>query len=471
MGDNKKEKIDLMDKIVSLCKRRGFIFPGSEIYGGLANSWDYGPLGVELKNSIKQGWWKRFVQDRSDMVGLDAALIMNPKTWEASGHLENFSDPLTECNFCHERFRPDEISGVSMIGDSTTIKSFSDDAECPNCHKPFKKAFSDFKTFNLMLKTFLGPAEESANVAYFRPETAQGIFVNFKNVLDTTRKKLPFGIAQIGKAFRNEITPGNFIFRTREFEQMEIEYFIDPASTGRGKKNWEEQFEMWRKEMVEWMKDCGINTEAEVEEVDIPDGERAHYSRKTIDFEYKFPFGQKELYGLAYRANYDLTQHSKHSGEELVYIDADGKKFIPHVIEPSLGVDRTVLAILCSAYNEEKAPTADGKEEERVVMKFPHWLAPVKIAILPLSKKEVLSKYAKEIYDNLRKDFICEYDETQSIGKRYRRQDEIGTPYCVTVDFESLEDNEVTIRDRDTMRQERIAVTELEKYFKDKFKN
>ncbi len=463
MSKEKNKGEELMNKIVSLCKRRGFIFPGSEIYGGLANSWDYGPLGVELKNNVKQGWWKKFVQERSDMVGLDAALIMNTKTWEASGHLENFSDPLVECKKCNKRFRPDE-EGMETVGGSTTIKTVRDDASCPSCGATRGEGgFGDsIKQFNLMLKTFLGPAEESANVAYFRPETAQGIFVNFKNVLDTTRKKLPFGIGQIGKAFRNEITPGNFIFRTREFEQMEIEYFIEELG-------WEKQFEMWRKEMVEWMSDCGINTKTEVEEVDIPDGERAHYSKKTIDFEYKFPFGQKELYGLAYRTDYDLTQHSKHSGEELVYTDADGKKFIPHVIEPSLGVDRTVLAVLCSAYNEEKAPTADGKEEERVVMKFPHWLAPIKITILPLSKKEILSKYAREIYQNLKKDFICEYDETQSIGKRYRRQDEIGTPYCVTVDFDSLEDNEVTIRDRDTMKQERIAVVELEKYFKNKF--
>ncbi|MFA5317953.1 MAG: glycine--tRNA ligase [Patescibacteria group bacterium] len=434
----KQNNNDLMEKIVSLCKRRGFIFPGSEIYGGMANSFDFGPLGVELKNNIKNAWWKRFVQDRSDMFGLDAALIMNTKTWEASGHLDNFTDPLVECEKCKMRFREDLIDGK----------------KCPECGGKL----SSPKQFNLMFKTFVGPSEESANVAYFRPETAQGIFVNFKNIIDTMRPKLPFGIGQIGKAFRNEITPGNFIFRTREFEQMEIEYFIE-------EKNWEKSFAMWRKEMISWMEDLGIDVKREIHELDVPKDERAHYSKKTIDFEYKFPFGQKELYGLAYRTDYDLKQHSKHSGEELVYIDADSKKFTPHVIEPSLGVERTVLAVLCSVYNEEKA---DGGE--RVVLKFPHWLSPVKIAVFPLLKnKPQLVEKAKEIFVDLNKKHTCMFDDNGNVGKRYRRQDEIGTPYCVTVDFESLEDGAVTVRDRDSMKQERMAIKKLSEYFKDKF--
>lgn len=426
-----------MDKIVSLCKRRGFIFPGSEIYGGLANSWDYGPYGTALKNNVKQGWWKRFVQDRDDMVGLDAAIIMNPQTWEASGHLQNFSDPLVECKKCHGRFREDTL----------------EEKKCPACGGELGAA----KQFNLMFKTFIGPAEESANVAYLRPETAQGIFVNFKNVLDTTRKKLPFGIGQIGKAFRNEITPGNFIFRTREFEQMEIEYFIR-------ENEWEQHFAAWQAAMEGWMQELGLDM-TKVHAIDVPDGERSHYSKRTIDFEYEFPFGQKELYGLAYRTDYDLKQHMQHSGEKLEYRDEDNATFIPHVIEPSLGVDRTMLAVLCAAYREEAAG-----EETRVVMKFPAWLAPVKIAVFPLlkNKPELVAK-AKEIYDELRTDWACEFDDNGNVGKRYRRQDEIGTPYCVTVDFQTLEeDDAVTVRDRDTMEQVRVKVGELKGWFADK---
>jgi glycyl-tRNA synthetase len=432
--------MDLMDKIISLCKRRGFIFPGSEIYGGLANSWDYGPLGTELKNNIKREWWRRFVHARPDMVGVDTALVMNPKVWEASGHLENFSDPLVECKKCHSRFRADQLSGV-----------------CENCGG---KEFTAASQFNLMFKTFIGPAEEKANVAYFRPETAQGMFVNFKNVLDSSRRRLPFGIAQIGKAFRNEITPGNFIFRTREFEQMEIEYFIKADE-------WEQHFDHWLSEMRNWLKDLGVK---KWHEEDIPDGERAHYSKRTIDIEYDFPFGKKELYGLAYRTDFDLKNHMEKSGVDLRYTDSEtGEKFLPHVIEPTWGVDRSVLVALLEAYREEDAPTAEeGESETRAVMAFPKWLAPVKVAVLPLSKKENLSRKAKEIYQDLVKDFVCEYDETQSIGKRYRRQDEIGTPYCVTVDFESLEDEAVTVRDRDTMKQERIQISELKEYLRQK---
>jgi glycyl-tRNA synthetase len=441
--EEKKNDGALMDKIVSLCKRRGFIFPGSEIYGGMANSWDYGPLGVELKNNVKQAWWKKFVHERTDMVGIDAALIMNPKVWEASGHLKNFTDPLVECKKCHERFRADKIEG----------------SKCPACGGELTTA----KQFNLMFKTFIGPAEESANVAYFRPETAQAMFVDFRQVLETTRKKIPFGIAQIGKAFRNEITPGNFIFRTREFEQMEIEYFIK-------EKDWGKTFDYWHDEMYKWMAELGLKKE-HLHDLEVPDGERAHYSKRTIDIEYDFPFGTDELYGLAYRTDFDLANHAKASGEDLTYTDPETQeKFIPHVIEPTFGVDRSVLAALVEAYHEEEAPTAEkGETEKRVVLKFPKWLAPIKVAVLPLSKKEELAKVARPIYEDLVKNFICEYDETQSIGKRYRRQDEIGTPYCVTVDFETLEDKAVTVRDRDTMKQERIKIEELVRYLGEKF--
>ena len=409
------------------------MYPGSEIYGGLANSWDYGPLGVELKNNVKNYWWRKFVQSRDDIVGIDAALIMNPKVWEASGHLKEFSDPLVECKKCHGRFRADKISGV-----------------CPVCG--FKE-FSEAKQFNLMLKTFLGPAEEKANAAYFRPETAQAMFVDFKNVLETSRRKLPFGIAQIGKAFRNEITPGNFIFRTREFEQMEIEYFFpEPASD----EEWQKYFEEWRKEMISWMKEVGIDI-AKIHEVDIPDGERAFYSKRTIDFEFDFPFGQNELYGLAYRTDFDLKNHFK----EAPYKDQEaGREFWPHVIEPTWGVDRTILAILASAYEEES---------ERVVLKLNPKMAPYKAAVFPLlaNKPQLVGK-AREIHDDLRKDFMIAWDERGNIGKRYYSQDEIGTPYCVTVDFQTLDDNTVTIRDRDTMKQERINIAQLAGYLSEK---
>jgi len=428
----KKEEnnAELMEKIISLCKRRGFIFPGSEVYGGLANSWDYGPLGVELKNNIKNAWWKRFVQQRDDMVGIDAALIMNPKVWEASGHLKEFSDPLVECKKCHHRFREDTLESK----------------KCPDCKGDLMPA----KQFNLMLKTFLGPVEDENAIVYFRPETAQAIFVDFKNVLDTTRRKLPLGIAQIGKAFRNEITPGNFIFRTREFEQMEIEYFIK-------EENWKEAFEMWQKEMWLWMTDeLGLDKK-DIHELDVPDGERAHYSKKTIDFEYDYPFGRKELYGLAYRTNFDLKNHFK----EEPYQDAEsGEKLYPHVIEPSLGVDRSVLAVLLSAYKEE---------EDRVVLKLKASLAPYKVAVFPLLKnKPELVEKAKEVFHVLKKNFTVAFDDRGNIGKRYYSQDEIGTPFCVTIDFDTLENNEVTVRDRDTMTQERIKIDELEKYLKSK---
>lgn len=439
-----------MEKIVSLAKQRGFIYPGSEIYGGLQNSWDFGPLGAELKKNIKDEWWKRFVRNREDMVGVDTALIMNPKVWEASGHLgSGFADPLVECKKCHERFRADHID-LS--------------APCQNCGE--SKSFTEPKSFNILMKTFLGAIEGEKSEAYLRGETAQGMFVNFKNIIDSTRKKLPFGVAQIGKSFRNEITPGNYIFRTREFEQMEIEYFIPrPASDA----DWERYFEEWRIGMHEWMTGLGIKPD-EIHELDVPKEDLAHYSKKTIDFEYDFPFGRKELYGLAYRTDFDLKNHGEKSGANLKYRDSQtGEEYYPHVIEPTFGVERTALAAMCSAYTEEDAPIADNEgTDKRVVMKFPKWLAPVKAAALPLSKKSELSELAKKIADDLRRDFMVEYDDTQSIGRRYRRQDEIGTPYCVTVDFDSLKDDKATVRDRDTMGQERINLGLIREYIRNK---
>lgn len=423
-----------MEKIVALCKRRGFVFPGSEIYGGMANSWDYGPVGVELKNNIKQLWWKRFVQGRDDMVGIDAALIMNPRVWEASGHLTaGFADPLVECKKCHERFRSDHI-----------------DITAPCAHCGAKNSFTESHMFNLMFKTFVGSAEDQASIAYFRPETAQAMFVDFKNVLDTARKTLPFGIGQIGKAFRNEITPGNFIFRTREFEQMEIEYFIPAPARD---EDWKDYFEMWRKEMIAWMQDdLGLDI-AQVHELEVADADRAHYSKRTIDFEYEFPFGIKELYGLAYRTDFDLKNHFK----EAPYKDAQsGEAFWPHVIEPTWGVDRSVLAALCAAYKE------DG---DRIFLKLPPRLAPYKAAVFPLLKnKPELVEKARSVYKDLQKDFMVAWDDRGNIGKRYYAQDEIGTPFCITVDFDTLEKGDVTVRDRDTAAQERVSIERLKEY-------
>ena len=446
-----------MDKIVSLCKRRGFVFPGSEIYGGLANSWDYGPLGVELKNNIKQLWWDRFVRRRGDMVGIDAALIMNPKVWEASGHLATFSDPLVECQSCHERFRfdgPDSPSTKELWNHISkkhpeTIGTLKTDATVTSFNL-VEKDFTKPKQFNLMLKTFLGPAEEQTNLAYLRPEIAQAMFVNFKQVLDTTRRRLPFGIASQGKAFRNEITPGNFIFRTREFDLMEFEYFIE-------EKDWEKWFEYWQNEMKEWItNDLGINPK-KVHEVEISKEDRAHYSKRTIDFEYDYPFGQKELYGLAYRTDFDLKNHEKISGQNLKYRDPEtGEEFLPHVIEPTFGLDRSVLATLLDAYHED---------EDRVVLKLPPKLAPYKVAVFPLlANKPELTKLAEKICGDLRKHFTVAWDDRGNIGKRYYSQDEIGTPFCITVDFDSLKKDDVTVRDRDTAKQKRVKIKELENY-------
>ncbi len=455
---------NVMDKIISLCKRRGFVFPGSEIYGGLANSWDYGPLGHLLKQNIKKAWWKFFVQERSDMVPMDTAIIMNPKVWEASGHLQNFSDELTECKNCHHRFRADHLLEARRAEpgyDKENPPESITDVPCPDCGGKLMTA----KQFNLMFKTYIGVTEDTSNVAYLRPETAGGMFINFKNIQQVTRRRLPFGIAQIGKNFRNEITPGNFIFRTREFEIGEFEYFIKPDA-------WETTFEMWLGEIKRWWKDImQINMENLVWH-EIPDGERAHYSKRTVDIEYKYPFGVKELHGIAYRTDFDMKRHQEVSGQDLTYTDPEtNEKFLPHVIEPTFGIDRMMLVILLEAYHEEQAPTAvEGETDLRVVMRFPKHLAPIQVAVLPLSKKEELSSVAKPLADDLRKDFVVDYDETQAIGKRYRRQDEIGTPYCVTVDFDSLEDKKVTVRDRDTMAQERVAIDEVATYIKNKFR-
>ncbi|MDO8676366.1 MAG: glycine--tRNA ligase [Candidatus Azambacteria bacterium] len=433
MSKENTKNDSLMDKIVSLAKRRGFIFPGSEIYGGLANSWDYGPLGVELKNNIKQLWWKKFVQNRDDIVGIDSALIMNPKVWEASEHVATFNDPLVECKKCHVRYRADQ-----------NIK------KCEECGG---KELTQAKQFNLMFKTNLGPVEDEKSAVYLRPETAQGMFVNFKTVLDTSRKNIPFGIAQIGKVFRNEITPGNFIFRTREFEQMEIEYFINP------KDDWNKHFEYWLEQMKDWLKEIGVTENLEF--VEIKEDERAHYSKRTVDIEYKYPFGQKELYGLAYRGDFDLINHQKSSGQSLEYSDPKtGEKFVPHVIEPTWGVDRSVLVVLLEAYSEEK---------DRVVLKLNPKLASYKAAVFPLlaNKPELVNK-AKDIHDKLKQNFMVAFDDRGNIGKRYYAQDEIGTPFCITVDFESLENDTVTVRDRDSMKQERVASQELLAYLENK---
>jgi len=421
-------KVD-MDKLVSLCKRRGYIFPSSEIYGGLGACYDYGPLGVELKNNVKKAWWKAVVQERDDMVGLDASILMHPQTWVASGHVEGFADPLVDCKQCKQRWRADHIK----------------DGKCPACGGELTEP----RMFNLMFKTFVGPVEDEASVVYLRPETAQGIFVNFQNVQTTTRKKLPFGIAQMGKSFRNEITTGNFIFRMREFEQMEIEYFVKPGTD-------EQWFKHWVEERFNWYINLGINKDNLRRRQHAKD-ELAHYARDCYDIEYLFPIGWSELEGIANRTDFDLKQHAKFSGKDLSYFDEDTKeRFTPYVIEPSAGVDRSVLAFLANAYDEEK-----DKEGLRVVLRLHSDLAPIKIAVLPLSRNEVLAPFSREIYNSLRKCWMVQYDDAQSIGRRYRRQDEIGTPFCVTIDFQSLEDKMVTIRERDKMRQIRVPIETL----------
>ncbi|MGB9726646.1 MAG: glycine--tRNA ligase [Minisyncoccia bacterium] len=438
-----KQHNDLMNKIVALAKRRGFVFPSSEIYGGLANTWDFGPLGVELKNNIKRYWWKKIVQERDDVVGLDSAIILNPKTWQASGHLSSFSDPLVECKKCHTRFRFDYLKE----GKYGPVELTDGYPHCPLCGGELTQE----KKFNLMFKTYFGPAEETANITYLRPETAQGIFLNFKNILNTTRKKIPFGIAQIGKAFRNEITPSNFIFRTREFEQMELEYFVYP----REDKKW---FNYWCKERMNWYLSLGIKKENLRFRKHSKD-ELAHYAKEAIDIEYQFPFGWSELEGIANRTDYDLKNHQEHSREDLSYLDEITKeKFIPYVIEPSAGVERTMLAILIDACYEDK---------DRVVLKLNPKIAPFKVAVFPLvSNKKELIQLAEQIYHHLKSKYSADFDSRGNIGKRYYSQDEIGTPYCITVDYQSLTDKTVTIRDRDTTKQIRVKISEIDDFLK-----
>ncbi|MBR0146778.1 MAG: glycine--tRNA ligase [Eubacterium sp.] len=458
-----------MEKIVALAKSRGFVYPGSEIYGGLANTWDYGNLGVELKNNVKKAWWKKFIQENPYNVGVDCAILMNPQTWIASGHLGSFSDPLMDCKECHERHRADKLIEDFCTENGLTLDSSVDgwshekmqdfikehNIPCPSCGK---HNFTEIREFNLMFKTFQGVTEDAKNVVYLRPETAQGIFVNFKNVQRTSRKKVPFGIGQIGKSFRNEITPGNFTFRTREFEQMELEFFCKPGTQT-------EWFEYWRKFCYEWLLNLGIKEE-NLRLRDHDPEELSFYSDHTTDIEYAFPFTDwGELWGIASRTDYDLTQHQNTSGEPMDYFDDEThEKYIPYVVEPSLGADRVTLAFLCEAYDEEVLDAE--KNDVRTVLHFHPAIAPVKIGVLPLSKK--LGEGAEKIFAELSKNWNCEYDDRGAIGKRYRRQDEIGTPFCVTYDFDSETDGAVTVRDRDTMEQERIAIADLPAYFAEK---
>ena len=448
-----------MDKMMALSKRRGFMFQSSEIYGGLGSTWDYGPLGVELKRNVKEAWWRSVVTDRDDMVGLDAAILMHPQVWVASGHVENFSDPLVECKECNSRFRQDHLLEETGIDpESPEAEATLKDLRCPNCGGELGPP----RRFNLMFKTFMGPVEDTANEVFLRPETAQGIFVNFKNVLDSTRKKLPFGIGQIGKSFRNEITPGNFTFRTREFEQMEVEFFVKPGSD-------EEWLDSWVKSRYQWYVDLGIRPE-NLRLRKHGDDEMAHYAKACYDVEYRFPWGWGELEGIANRSDFDLRQHQEVSGQDMTYFDeseeGDDRRYLPYVIEPSGGVDRATLAFWLDAYDEEP----DG-DNVRVVSHIHRDLAPVTVAALPLSRNDKLLPTARSVYDILRKHFKTQYDDSQAIGRRYRRQDEIGTPYCVTIDFDTIDDNQVTIRDRDTMHQARVPVSELVNILKDKLEH
>ncbi len=456
-----------MEKIVALAKSRGFVYPGSEIYGGLANTWDYGNLGVELKNNVKHAWWKKFIQENPYNVGVDCAILMNTQTWVASGHIGSFSDPLMDCKACKERFRADKLiedfmeekgikpeKSVDGWSQEEMMKFIEDNNVCcPSCGK---HDFTEIRQFNLMFKTFQGVTEDAKNTVYLRPETAQGIFVNFKNVQRTSRKKVPFGIGQIGKSFRNEITPGNFTFRTREFEQMELEFFCKPDTD----LDW---FAYWKQFCIDWLKNLGMKDE-ELRARDHEKEELSFYSKATTDLEFLFPFGWGELWGIADRTDYDLTRHQEVSGQDLTYFDDEiNQKYIPYVIEPSLGADRVTLAFLCSAYDEEQI----GENDVRTVLHFHPALAPVKIGVLPLSKK--LNEGAEKVFEELSREYNCEFDDRGNIGKRYRRQDEIGTPFCVTYDFDSETDGAVTVRDRDTMEQVRVPIAELKAYFAEKF--
>lgn len=459
-------RVATMDKIVALCKRRGFVYPGSEMYGGLANTWDFGPLGAELRNNIKQLWWRTFVQRRRDMLGQDAGILMNPKVWEASGHVVNFTDPLVDCKTCKSRFRADHLLEDKLnIADAAAktpeeMSAILREANlaCPVCGN---RTLTDARKFNMMFTTTIGPVSESGTNVYLRPETAQGIFVQYKNVLNTQRVKVPFGVGQIGKAFRNEITPGNFIFRLLEFEQMEIEYFCKPAEAA-------ETFESWLENMKAWVALIGLNSD-HVRVREHAKEELSHYSDRTVDFEYLFPgtLGWKELYGLANRTDFDLRQHQEHSGEDLTYFDqAENTRYLPYVIEPTFGVDRTMLVLLVDAYDEEETVDVNGKSDIRTVLRLDPKLAPFKAAVLPLAKKPELTEVARELFETLQTETnaMIDYDETANIGKRYRRQDEIGTPFCITVDFDTLEDGAVTVRDRDSMEQQRLPMTEVAAY-------
>ncbi|MEU5905281.1 glycine--tRNA ligase [Micromonospora sp. NPDC047527] len=448
---------DRIDAVVSLAKRRGFVFPSSEIYGGTRSAWDYGPLGVELKENVRRQWWKTMVQQRDDVVGLDSAVILARKVWEASGHIAEFVDPLTECQFCHKRFRADHIEEAYEAKHGHAPTSLAE-VNCPNCGN--KGTFTEPKMFNGLMKTYLGPVESDEGMHYLRPETAQGIFVNYKNVETVARKKPPFGIAQTGKSFRNEITPGNFIFRTREFEQMEMEFFVEPGTD-------EQWHEYWLQERWNWYLDLGLSAD-NLRLYEHPAEKLSHYSKRTVDIEYRFQFGGTEfaeLEGVANRTDFDLSTHSKHSGVDLSYFDqTKSERWMPYVIEPAAGLTRAVLAFLLEAYDEDEAPNTKGGVDKRTVMRFDPRLAPVKVAVLPLSRNEALSPKAKDLAALLRKRWVVEFDDSQAIGRRYRRQDEIGTPFCVTVDFDTLDDNAVTVRNRDTMVQERVSLDQVERY-------
>ncbi|MFC5180879.1 glycine--tRNA ligase [Actinomadura harenae] len=447
-----------MDTIINLSKRRGLVFPSSEIYGGLRSSWDYGPLGVELKNNVKRQWWKSVVQGRDDVVGLDSSVILAREVWEASGHVREFVDPLTECQSCHKRFRADHLTEAYEEKHGQEPPNGLADVTCPNCG--VKGAFTEPKMFNGMLRTYLGAIEDESGLAYLRPETAQGIFINYLNVQQASRRKIPFGIGQIGKSFRNEITPGNFIFRTREFEQMEMEFFVKPGSD-------EEWHQYWIDQRFQWYSDLGIKKE-NLRLFEHPKDKLSHYSKRTVDIEYRFGFSGKEwgeLEGVANRTDFDLSTHAKASGQDLSFFDQDaGEKFVPYVIEPAAGVDRCTLTFMMDAYAEDEAPNAKGKLEKRTVMRLDRRLAPVKVAVLPLSRNADLSPKARDLAAQLRKNWNVEFDDAGAIGRRYRRQDEIGTPFCVTVDFDTLEDDAVTVRERDTMSQERISLSQVESF-------
>jgi len=447
---------DRIDTIVSLSKRRGFVYPSSEIYGGTRSAWDYGPLGVELKENVRRQWWKAVVQGRDDVVGLDSAVVLAPEVWVASGHVDAFVDPLTECQSCHHRFRADQLEEAYAERHGRPPARGLADINCPNCGT--RGAFTEPRMFNGLLKTFLGPVEDESGLHYLRPETAQGIFVNFLNVMQSARRKPPFGIGQVGKAFRNEITPGNFIFRTREFEQMELEFFVEPGTD-------EEWHDYWLRERWNWYTDLGIAAE-NLRFFEHPEEKRSHYSKRTVDIEYRFRFGGSEwaeLEGIANRTDFDLTAHSKHSGADLSYFDQDkGERWTPYVVEPSAGLTRATLAFLLDAYAEDEAPNAKGALEKRTVMRLDSRLAPVKVAVLPLSRNAELSPKARDLAAALRRSWNVEFDDAGAIGRRYRRQDEIGTPFCVTVDFDTLTDQAVTVRQRDSMQQERIGLDQVE---------